>query len=87
MLKSCREQAYFLFGDFAVKFDWLSRPNGFEFEKFQEDWTEFVACGYVLLVLTTFNMAAKFWFSMRNNLLAIWKGLTVSSDIENKFEI
>ena len=33
MLKSCWEQAYFLLGGFAVKFDWLSRPNGFEFEK------------------------------------------------------
>jgi hypothetical protein len=32
MLKSGWEQAYFLFGCFAVKFDWLSRPNGFEFE-------------------------------------------------------
>ena len=32
MLKSCWEQAYILFGCFAVKFDWLSRPNGFEFE-------------------------------------------------------
>ena len=27
---------------------------------FHEDWTEFVACGYVLLILTTLNMAAKF---------------------------
>ena len=27
---------------------------------FHEDWTEFVACGYVLLNLTTFNMVAKF---------------------------
>ena len=55
MLKCCWEQAYFLFGCFAVKFDWLSRPNGFEYEKavghifqlglkiiyakFHEDWT------------------------------------------------
>ena len=28
--------------------------------KFHEDWTEFVACGYVLVILTSFNMAAKF---------------------------
>ena len=32
ILKSCWEQAYFLFGGFAVKVDWLSRPNGFELE-------------------------------------------------------
>ena len=31
--RRCREQAYFLFGGFAVKFNWLSTPNGFEFEK------------------------------------------------------
>jgi hypothetical protein len=52
---------------------------------FHEDWTEFVACGYVLLILTTFNMEAK--VSMRNNLSAIWGGLTASPDIENKSEI
>ena len=25
--------AYFQFGGFVVEFDWLLRPNGFEFEK------------------------------------------------------
>ena len=25
--------AYFLFGDLAIKFDWLSRPNVFEFHE------------------------------------------------------
>ena len=28
--------------------------------KFHEDLTEFVACGYVVLILTTFNTVAKF---------------------------
>ena len=56
-----------------------------KYGKFHEDWTEFVACGYVLLILTTFNMEAK--VSMRNNLSAIWGGLTASPDIENKSEI
>ena len=93
--------AYFLFGGFAVKFDWLLRPNNFEFEydfwhicsawsedhKIYEDKTEFVACGYVLWRWTTFKWWPNSDVSMRNNLLAIWGGLTVSPDIENKFEI
>jgi hypothetical protein len=65
-----------LFGGFAIKFDWLSRLNGFELEKavftfvqlglkiiygkFHDDWTLFVAFGYVILIVTTLNMAANF---------------------------
>ena len=104
MLKSCWEQAYFLFDGFAIKFDWLSQQtvlnlkkllNQFDqlvleitYCKFHEDWKEFVACGYVLLILATFNMAAK-WrpVSMRNDLLATWRGLTESPDFKNKFDI
>ena len=31
--RAAEKSAYFLFGGFAVKFDWLSRPNGLELEK------------------------------------------------------
>ena len=55
--------------------------------KIHEDWTEFVPCGYVLFILTTFNMVAKSDVSMRNNSLAIWVGLPISPDIDNKSEI
>ena len=77
MLKRCWEQAYLLFGGFAVKFGWLSRLNGFELEKavwqicsaWSEDhigqvsWWLDVICGRWIcnVDMTTFNMAAKFW--------------------------
>ena len=31
--RAAEKLAYFLFGRFVVEFDWLSRPNGFEYEK------------------------------------------------------
>jgi hypothetical protein len=31
--RAAEKLSYFLFGGLAVEFDWLSRPNGFEFEK------------------------------------------------------
>ena len=72
MLWVAEKQAYFLFGGFAVSF-----LNGFEFEKADDmricttDFDNFQHGGQILM----------------NNWLAIWGGLTVSPDIENKFEI
>ena len=31
--RAAEKLAYFLFGRFVVEFDWLSQPNGFEYEK------------------------------------------------------
>ena len=31
--RAAEKLAYFLFGGFVVEFDWLLRPNEFEFEK------------------------------------------------------
>ena len=31
--RAAEKLANMLFGGFVVEFDWLSRPNGFEFEK------------------------------------------------------
>ena len=75
MLKRCWEQAYLLFGGFAVKFGWLSRPNGFELENsvshicsaWSEDhigqvswWLDLICGRWICNVdMTTFNMAAR----------------------------